>query len=210
MFDISKIGPLADAIEKVGAPVLAGVMRAAAPVAGAAVPIPGASLILPTILNGLADAVGGTASDPETITSRINSDPTAADKVQSVEATHSEELNNIVNTAQLQVDQNNSEMTITAATFREALLRVYFAGWRPAAGWVFSIGMMCILWATFRGYVLPESFKEVFGYCSSVFMTLIAARTGDKIFGVATNNLKDIAGVGGNVVTTVLNGLIKK
>jgi len=189
--DLSSLGPLANAVEAAGAPILAAALRAAAPIAGAAIPIPFAGPIVTLLLNSLADAVGGSASDPASITDAINAAPTPATeaKIQAVEASHKTDLSSLLDFAKLQDDENSAELLVTASTWREALMRFFFAGWRPAAGWVFIASWVGVLFATWRGDTLNPTFAKYFSDSSTIFMTLIAARATDKVFGVATDSL---------------------
>ena len=189
--DLSALGPLAAAVEGAGAPILAAALRAAAPIAGAAVPIPFAGPIVTLLLNSLADAVGGSADDPASITQAINAAPTDVTeaKIQAVENAHQTDLQSLLDFSKLQEDENSSDLLVTASTWREALMRFFFAGWRPAAGWVFIASWVGVLYATWQGTTLNPTFAKYFSDSSTIFMTLIAARASDKIFGVATDSL---------------------
>jgi len=195
--DFSKFAGLAEAVERAGAPILAAALRATAPAIGAVIPFPGASFIIPPLLNALADALGGDVNNPDDLASKITSDPATIDKVRAVEAEHETELRSLIDLAQLQADQNKSYETISAgASWRDALMRFFFAGWRPSAGWVFVGTLFGVLAATAYGWTPPPNFERYFEGTATIFMALIAARTGDKIFGVATNSLKEIASSG--------------
>jgi hypothetical protein len=206
--DLSTLSPLASAVETAGAPILAQAIRAAAPIVGAAVPIPGASLIIPAILNALADAVGGSADDPSTITTKIEADPSAAaGKIKAVEDAHKDDLQSLLDLSKAQVDQNLAELNITTLNWRDLLSRFFFAGWRPFTGWVFGISLALLLWSTWHGAEPPPAFDRYFIGATNIFMLLIGSRTTDKIFGVATNSLKQVASSGATAVTKAFNRL---
>lgn len=201
--DLSSLGPLADAIEGAGAPILAAALRAVAPLAGAAIPIPFAGPIVTMLLNSLADAVGGSASAPSTIADAINAAPTAEteSKLKAIQSAHLTDLNSMLDFAKIQADQNSAELLVTASTWREALMRFYFAGWRPAAAWVFIGAWIGLLYAAWHGVEITSTFRADFTDSRTIFMTLIAARASDKIFGVATDSL---SAVGKSVASPVV------
>jgi hypothetical protein len=210
--DFSTLIPLAQAVEQAGAPILAEVLRAAAPVVGAAIPIPGASLIVGPLLTALADAIGGSANDPSTITAQINADPTAATaKIRAVEDAHKDDLQGLLDMAKLQSDQDLAEINMTPIlSWRDFVGRAFFAGWRPAAGWVFVISWVSVMFVTWRGGTVPEGFKPYFSGGTTIFMTLIAARSSDKVFGVATDSLKSAAYSGVTAAARTVHKLTHK
>jgi hypothetical protein len=187
--DLSALGPLASAIETAGAPILAAALRAAAPIAGAAVPIPFAGPIVTLLINQLADAVGG-AADVPAITAKIQADPGATEKLRVVQENHLPEIDALL---KVQESLDLAEMNITASGPLDALMKFYFAGWRPFAGWTFGAALSGTLIATAAGWTPPANFMHFFDGTATIFLLLIGTRTTDKIFGVATNSLKSVA-----------------
>ncbi len=177
--DFSSLAPLASAVEQAGAPILAGALRAGSTVATAA-PFP-LNLVLPTVLNGLATAVGGNAADPSTITSQINpNDPTAVAKIQAIEDQHRADLQNAVDMAKLQTDQ--SALNPAAP----AWLNLIIAGWRPAYAWSIVIWANVLLVRAFLGYSEGAGFLSMWGPIWATFGLMLGLRTVEKWGGVSS------------------------
>lgn len=177
--DVSGLGSLIGAVESAGAPILAESLRAASTVAGAA-PFP-LNLLLPTVLNAVADAVGGTVDDPGALAGKIASDPEAASRIRAVEAAHSDDLTSALAFAKLQADQNNSAFGADLPVWT----KIFFAGARPLQMWLTGPVMTIYQVAAASGHAAPID-PSIFVTMAAQFALLSGARTYEKQQGLAS------------------------
>lgn len=177
--DFSALGPLAEAVEKAGAPILAAALRAGSSVSAAA-PFP-LNLVLPAVLNGVADAVGGSSDDLPALAGKVASDPNAATKIQAIEDTHKDDLQNALDFARLQVEQNAVELGVAAPLWAKVL----FAGWRPAMGWIGGPVLVSYQLAA-ATYGLKPVPADIFNWTVTAWGMLAGLRTVDKWQGAAS------------------------
>jgi hypothetical protein len=173
------LAPLAGAVEKAGAPILGAALRAGSTVATAA-PFP-LNLVLPVVLNGVANAVGGDASNPAGMAQTINADPNAvAEKIQAVEDQHKDDLQNALDMAKLQTDQTGSYLTADIPNW----MKFFFGGWRPMMGWLGSFVVFYqVIGVTLSWRLIPV---EMFNVVLITWGSLAGFRTIDKWQGSAS------------------------
>lgn len=177
--DLSALRSLAEAVEAAGAPILAEALRAGSSVAGSA-PFP-LNLILPGLLNALADAVGDSSNDAGALAGKIAADPNAAAKIQAIEAAHSDDLANALAFAKLQADQNSAELVADLPIWA----KVFFAGARPLQMWLTGPLMTLYQLAAAAGHAAPID-PSIYAAMAAQFALLLGARTYEKQVGVAS------------------------
>jgi hypothetical protein len=177
--DFSALGPLADAVEKAGAPILAAALRAGSAVSTDA-PFP-LNLILPTVLNGLADALGGSADDPSGLCDKLASDPDAAAKIKAVEDTHKDDLQSSLDFARLQVEQNDAAFAAAMPIWAKIL----FAGARPLQMWLTGPCLTLYQLCAATGHFAPID-PANYAIMSAQFAMLAGTRTYEKAQGLAS------------------------
>ena len=180
--DLSTLGPLAEAVEKAGAPILGGALRAASLVSGAA-PFP-LNAILPPILGALADAVGGSADDPNGIAQKIDADPAVvADKIKAIEVTHADDLGSALDFSKLQVEQNEAELAAMPSFWG----KVFFAGYRPLFMYSVVTWSNVLLIRAILGFSVSADFLVLWNPIWIAFGAQLGLRTVEKMGGVATD-----------------------
>jgi len=177
--DFSALAPLAAAVEKAGAPILAAALRAGSSVSGAA-PFP-LNLLLPAVLNGLADAVGGDASDLGALADKISAAPDIATKIQAVQDSHRDDLQNALDMARLQVDQNAAYLSADMPIWA----KIFFAGARPLQMWLTGPALTLYQVAAATGHFAPLD-PSSYAVMAAQFAMLAGARTFEKNAGIAS------------------------
>lgn len=170
-FNPKDLENLFGALVQAGVPMVASAFGG--PLAGAAV-----SAVLPEI----AAALGlDPAAPPAAVAAAVAADPQAAgDKLAALEDKRKTELA----VMQLQVDQNNVELTQPGPGF----LRFFYGGWRPAAGWLLLPvpTFYQIIACAVHLALLPDSF---FVFAVPVWISLAGIRTYERIQGVSLDTL---------------------
>jgi len=179
--DYSALGPLAQAVELAGAPILGEVLRAAAPVVGAAVPIPFAGPIITMVLNELANDLGPPANDPTALAQKIAADPDAAGKIQAFEEKYKADLQNALDIAKVQADQNTAALNANLPLWA----KIYFAGARPLQMWLTGPLLTLYQYGVTFGH-LPPMDPTTFAGLAGQFVILSGARSVEKVQGVAS------------------------
>ena len=173
-FDPKELEGLAATLLQKGLPILGGLIGG--PVGAIA------GNVVSGLVGTLAATLGLPAdSPPAAVAAAVQADPQASNKLAALEDAQKTELA----FAQLQVDQNNAELTIDKGA---PWLNFFYGAWRPSAGWVFGpIPALYQLIAS--AFHLPLLADGIWAAFLPVWVGLAGLRTYERYTGVALDTL---------------------
>jgi hypothetical protein len=176
-FDPKDLQALAGALVSKGAPILGRLV-------GTAVGGPLGTFVggaIGDLIPQIAQSVGLPAdASPAVVASTVQAAPAAPDALLALEEKNKTDLA----LAQLQVDQNDAELHIEGP----ALLRFFYGGWRPAAGW-----LLCPIPAAYQLIAsaahLPLMSDGIWAAFLPVWVGIAGLRTYERYSGIALDTL---------------------
>ncbi|MDI4641436.1 hypothetical protein K9U39_10885 [Rhodoblastus acidophilus] len=138
-------------------------------------------MVLPVVLNSLADVVGGAADDPAALAEKIGADPNAAVKVQAIEGRHKDDLQSALDFAKLQADQNAAYLAVDMPIWS----KIFFAGARPLQMWLTGPLLTLYQIVAATGYAAPLD-PSSYAIMAAQYAMLAGARTYEKGVGTAS------------------------
>lgn len=172
-FDPKDLEALAASLIEKGLPVLGGLIGGPA---GAV-----AGNVISGVVGEIATSFGlAPDATPAVVAATVAADPQAGDKLAALEDKHKTDLALM----QLQVDQNNAELTQPGPGF----LRFFYGGWRPGAGWLLCPLPTLYQIVAFATHLtpLPDAF---FAYALPVWVALAGVRTYERVSGVSLDTI---------------------